>query len=87
MKREPGLKAQVAAGIVAIVTFVLQRVLGLAPDDPFMQSLAPLIAYTAAQIAGWLWARTRTTPVADPKLPEGQRVTLDDGTTGRVERL
>lgn len=87
MKREPGLKAQLAAGIVALVTLLLQRFLGIAPGDPLMAALAPLVAYAAAQVVGWLWARRRTTPVASPALPEGTRVTLDDGTAGRVERL
>lgn len=86
MNREPGLKAQIAAGIVALVTLLIQRYLGIAPGDPLMEAIAPLLAYAAAQIAGWLWARRQTTPVASPSLPEGTAVKLPDGTSGKVER-
>lgn len=82
--REPGLKAQVTAGLVALVTYVVQQYLGIAPTDPMGQAIAPLIAYVAAQLVGWLWARRQTTPITSPRLPEGTPVTLPDGTAGTV---
>ena len=86
MTREPGLKAQMTAGLIALGTYALQTWLGIAPTDPMGQAVMPLLAYAAAQIVGWLWTRQRTTPTADPALPEGKAVKLPDGTDGVVTR-
>lgn len=84
LSREPGAKAQLAAALVAIVAYVAQKYLHLLPEE--IDLLAPVIAYTASQVAGWLWSRRLTTPVASPALPEGKSVTLPDGTAGKVAK-
>lgn len=84
LDREPGGKAQLAAAIAAVIVYLGQRVLGLLPVE--LDLLAPLAAYAACQVAGWVWARRRTTPVDSPSLPEGTDVTLPDGTAGEVSR-
>ena len=84
LSREPGGKAQLAAAIVALVTYALQKYLHLMPVE--VDLLAPLVTYTVAQIVAWLWARQQTTPVASPSLPEGTDVRLGDGTAGTVVR-
>jgi hypothetical protein len=86
LTREPGLKAQMTAGLIAIGTYALQTFLDIAPDDPMGQAMAPMLAYIAAQVVGWLWSRRQTTPTASPALPEGQSVLLPDGTAGEVTR-
>jgi hypothetical protein len=82
MVREPGGKAQLAAAIVALLTYLLQKYLGLVPVE--VELLAPLLAYGVAQVVAWLWARQQTTPVASPRLPVGTDVRLPDGTDGIV---
>ena len=84
MDREPALKAQMVAGLIALLTYAVQRYAGIAPGDPLGDAIAPLLAYGAAQVVGWLWARNRTTPVASPMLAEDTPVTLPDGTSGTV---
>ena len=84
LSREPAGKGQLAAAIVAVVTYALQKYLHLLPEE--VDLLAPLVAYGVAQIVAWLWARRLTTPVASPALPEATPVTLPDGTAGTVVR-
>lgn len=76
MNREPGAKAQLTAALIALVTYGLNKYLGLLPEA--MDLLAPIIAYGAAQLVGWLWARQQTTPVTSPTLPVGTTVTTVD---------
>ena len=84
LDREPGGKAQLAAAMVAIASYVVQKYLQLLPEE--LDLIAPIVAYAAAQVAGWLWSRDRTTPVADPVLPAGTDVTLPDGTPATVTK-
>jgi hypothetical protein len=76
MTREPGGLAQLAAAIAAVLSYALVRYLGVVEAEEAL--LAPLVTYAAAQIAGWLWARRQTTPVASPQLPAGTQVVVTD---------
>ena len=84
MDREPGGKAQLAAALVAIASYIAAKHFALLPVE--LELLTPLLAYAAAQVAGWLWARTRTTPIASPRLAEGTDVRLPDGTPATVTK-
>lgn len=84
MDREPAGKAQLTAAAIAVVTYLIQKWFQLLPEE--MDLAAPLIAYGVAQVVGWWFARKRTTPVANPSLPEGRAVRLPDGRPGIVTR-
>lgn len=84
MTREPAGKAQLTSALIALVTYLIQKWFQLLPEE--MDLIAPFVAYLAAQVIGWWWARQRTTPVASPALREGTGVRLPDGTAGKVVR-
>jgi len=50
MDREPGGKAQLAAALVAIASYIAAKSLALLPVE--LELLTPLLAYGAAQVAG-----------------------------------
>lgn len=69
---------------LGLVTAAVQFARTLFPDVPG-EVWDGLTALLGAVIA--LVAATSTTPTSDPRLPEGQSVTLPDGAAGTVERV
>lgn len=92
IQREP--LGAAAAGIGAAITAVIGAGVALInafhPGAITQEQSDALVAFVVAAWAllglVWLVVRPFVTPAGDPKLPEGQDVTLHDGTAGTVVR-